>query len=253
MEIVTIFGDGSSRGNPGRGGWGAVAVYPDSHGFLRVDELGGREDETTNNRMEISAIAGALQNFDSYHTTEQLKGIIFHIYTDSSYVMKGATEWIKGWKKNEWMTKAKEDVKNRDLWEGLATVLEGKKIQWHLVPGHSGIIGNERCDVIATMLADNEDPKLYMGAISGYMIKDILNISIPMGADGVTPLKKKKSSSSSKNSGKVAYSYISALDGKVMTHKTWAECEARVKGKSGARFKKSFSKEDEAAIIEDFS
>ncbi len=238
---VTIFSDGASRGNPGRGGWGSVLVYPDSHDVLHVDELGGREDMTTNNRMEISAVAYGLAHMDGFY--EKLSDISFVIYTDSSYVLKGATQWIKGWKKNDWKTATKDDVKNRDLWEMLSNAMEGKRIVWKLVPGHAGVPGNERCDVIATELADKINLDLYKGKLSEYSIKNILNIP------DITKLEKKKKSSSSK----VAYSYVSVVDGHVETHKTWADCEARVKGTKGARFKKVFSAGEESNLKKEFS
>jgi len=243
---VILFTDGSSRGNPGPGGWGSVMVYPDSHGVLKVDELGGREDVTTNNRMEISAAAQGLIHIDGYY--ENLDDITFIIYIDSSYVLNGATKWIHGWRKNNWISSTKEPVKNQDLWEELAVAIEGKNIEWRLVPGHAGVPGNERCDVIATSFADNNPTDLYSGLLSGYYITDILDVLKTNHADIPKNPNKKKSSSSKVK----AYSYVSAINGEVMTHSTWAECEARVKGKSGARFKKSTSRENEAEIISDF-
>lgn len=242
---VILFTDGSSRGNPGRGGWGSVMVYPDSRGVLRVDELGAREDDTTNNRMEISAVSRGLMHIDGYY--ENLDDVSFVIYLDSSYVLNGATKWIHGWKKNNWISSTKEPVKNQDLWEELSIAMEGKKIEWRLVPGHAGVPGNERCDVIATSLADESPIELYKGNLSSYPLKDILDV-LNTNHREIPRNEKKKSSSKTK-----AYSYVSAIDGMVQTHKTWAECESRVKGKSGAKFKKALSKEDEEEIISQFS
>lgn len=239
MKEVIIFTDGASRGNPGPGGWGAVAVYPDAHDVLHVDELGGREDLTTNNRMEMKAALEALTHFDGFY--ENLSEISFMIYTDSAYLLNGATKWVHGWSKNNWMT-GKEEVKNRDIWEAIISAMRGKHISWKLLPGHSGVPGNERCDEISTQCADNKNPELYKGTLAAYSVHDILTTTVAPGVQ-----KKKKSSSSEK-----AYSYVSMVDGKVETHATWAECEKRVKGASKARFKKSFSKEDEAKIISEF-
>lgn len=245
---ILIFTDGSSRGNPGPGGFGAVAIYNDEHGGVRVDEIGGREQSTTNNRMELRAIIEAVKNFENYY--QNLADYRFVIYTDSSYVLNGATKWLRNWQKNNWISSTKEEVKNRDLWESfLSFSKEGLNFKWNLLEGHAGVVGNERCDVIATSFADNKPEKLFTGSLAEYTIKDILNIKTDADALSKKAAKKK---SQSKNTGP-AYSYISAIDGKVMTHKTWAECEARVKGKSGARFKKSFSKEDETEIIKEFS
>ncbi len=223
MEIK-IFTDGASRGNPGPGGWGAIVVSED-----KVKELGGGSKETTNNRMELTAVIEAIETVAKDGSAT--------VFTDSSYVLKGATAWLSGWKKNGWKTKSKEEVLNKDLWERMDKVLFGKKIKWELVKGHSGIPANERCDVIATSFADGERLVLYHGSLAGYQV-DVSSIS-----PGVVRAKKKNGVK-----GK-AYSYVSSLGGVVKTHKTWGECEARVKGKSNARFKKAFSKEEEMELI----
>ena len=101
---LTIFTDGSSRGNPGPGGWAAVVIHGD-----KLQELGGGEANTTNNRMEITAAVRGLE--------KTKKGDEVTIYTDSSYLINGITKWIKGWKRNGWITKTKDEVLNRDLWE----------------------------------------------------------------------------------------------------------------------------------------
>ncbi len=228
MNKTTIFTDGASRGNPGRGGWGSVVVENDT-----VTELGGREDNTTNNRMEImAAIAGLSHVGNESQIT---------INTDSSYVINGITKWVKGWQKNGWVTKTKDVVLNRDLWEKLVEAGHGKNIVWNYVGGHSGVIGNERCDVIATSFADGSPTDLYKGLFVNYSIKNILDLS------QVTEKVSKKSHSKA-----TAYSYVSRVDGKILTHKTWAECEARVKGKSGTRYKKALSLDDEKQIIAEF-
>lgn len=230
MNKTTIFTDGASRGNPGKGGWGSVIVEND-----KVTELGGREDDTTNNRMELTAAIEALKVI-SNNSNDQIT-----INTDSSYVINGITKWVHGWKRNGWVTKTKDEVLNRDLWEKLVEVKEGKDIVWNYVGGHAGIVGNERCDVIATSFADNESVDLYKGLLVNYPIKNILSL------ENVVEKVSKKSHSKAQ-----AYSYISKLDGKIMTHKTWAECESRVKGKTGARFRKAISLDQERQIIEEF-
>lgn len=229
MNNITIFTDGSSRGNPGPGGWGSVVVENDS-----VIELGGREDDTTNNRMELTAAIEGI----SHVRSDNIKVII---NTDSSYVINGITKWVNGWKRNGWMTKTKDEVMNRDLWERLVDVKEGKDIEWNYVGGHSGIVGNERCDEIATSFADNSPADLYKGSLDQYPIRNILDLS------QVVEKVSKKSHSRAQ-----AYSYVSKVDGKIMTHKTWAECEARVKGKSNTRYRKAISPDQEQQIIEEF-
>jgi ribonuclease HI len=243
MEIkineAVIFTDGSSRGNPGPGGWGAVVVYND--GELKAAELGGRENHTTNNRMELTAVISAL-DFVSKHTKIQGLARTIQVNTDSSYVLRGATLWIHGWKKNNWKTKTKDDVLNKDLWEHFLKVRSDLKISWNLLKGHSGVAGNERCDEIATSFADGKKPKLYSGTLKEYEV----DISV------TTVSKPANQKSKTKSSKGKPYSYVSSVGGIVKTHATWAECEARVKGKSGALFKKSFSPQDEKQIIADW-
>jgi len=231
-----IFTDGSSRGNPGPGGWGAIIVQDG-----KVAELGGREEHTTNNRMELKAAIEAL-SFITYQLTN-LRTYQLTLYTDSRYLINGITIWLAGWEKNNWMTKAKEEVMNRDLWEKLGALVRGKEIRWEYIGGHSGIPGNERCDEIATSFADSIEPKLFKGSLEAYSVKGILNVEAGDAS----------SSKKSRTKGQKAYSYVSAIDGKVETHATWAECEQRVKGVKGARFKKSLNAEDEKKIKEEFS
>ena len=155
---ITIFTDGSSRGNPGPGGWGAIVVSD-----ATAKELGGREEMTTNNRMELLGAIESLNSVDS-------KSAIV-LYSDSQYVIKGMTEWIEGWQKKGWKNSQKKPVLNRDLWERLIEAAAGKNIEWTYVKGHAENPGNNRCDEIATSFADNEPTKLYDGSIDKYPIK----------------------------------------------------------------------------------
>jgi len=223
--MITIFTDGSARGNPGPGGWGAIILSDDS-----VVELGGREDYTTNNRMELLAVISALD------CIPQEKEIT--IYTDSAYVVNGITRWVIGWKKNKWKTSQKEEVLNKDLWEKLVKATTKKIIDWKLIKGHSGTAGNERCDVIATSFADKVPVVLYNGGRERYGIS--------------VAIKESKKSSKTKSKSR-AYSYISMVDGQVEVHKTWDECKARVHGVSSAKYKKSTSPSDEEEIIKEFA
>lgn len=258
---IIIFTDGSARGNPGRGGYGVVAIYPNAHGEMQVDELGGREDLTTNNRMELKAVIEGIKNFIGYYSNTELREYTFNFYVDSKYVLQGATAWIHGWKKNNWITAGKEEVKNKDLWEEFDTLVgtHGIRSKWNLIEGHAGVFGNERCDVIATAFADangsSDEAKkniaLFTGSLASYQAstegKDILNLDA-INQDAKDKIKARKKSGSSAP----AYSYISMVDGDIRTHATWKECEARVKGKSKARFKKSASKSDEESVIASF-
>jgi ribonuclease HI len=232
QQMITIFTDGSSRGNPGPGGWGTIVIAQG-----KVWELGGREAETTNNRMELTAALRALEHIE----TKKLTGDAV-VYIDSAYVLQGVTGWMFGWEKNGWKTQAKEDVLNQDIWRELLAISYRLKsivnIRFEKVSGHAGVFGNERVDVIATAYADHEKPLLFVGALSQY--EQIIGGDIFSLVE--TVVKKKKSSN--KNKGP-AYSYVSLVDGKIHTDKTWAICEKRVKGKKGVKFKKVFSKQEE--------
>ncbi len=235
MENILIYTDGSSRGNPGPGGWGAIVATDNI-----VTELGGFEAHTTNNKMELSAVFEAL----AYAATQAELPII--VRTDSAYVMNGATKWFFGWQKRGWKTLDNKDVSNRDVWEPFLAILKplSHRLTWENVGGHINIPGNERADTIATSFALKEPIELYNGSRAHYGI-DLESVV----ADSA--LKQQKSESRTRSKTK-AHSYISAVDGVVMVHKTWDECKARVLGKK-ARYKKSISKEEEVQIIKDFS
>lgn len=133
---VVIYTDGACKGNPGPGGWGALLTS----GTHRKELCGG-EPVTTNNRMELMAAIKGLQALKH--------PCVVDIYTDSQYVRKGITEWIHGWKKNNWKTAAKKPVKNDDLWKLLDQETTRHKLTWHWVKGHSGHPGNEIADALA--------------------------------------------------------------------------------------------------------
>jgi len=229
MKKIVIFTDGSSRGNPGPGGWGVIVAVGN-----KITELGGREEHTTNNRMELLGAINALASIKK--TKEEII-----LNTDSSYVINGITKWIYGWQKNGWINSTKEDVSNRDLWEELIKVSKGKKIKWNYVGGHTGVSCNERCDDIATSFADNKDVKLFKGKISDYDfdLNDTKGCSV-------------KSNKKSSNKGP-AYSYLSLVHGVLHIDKTWAECEKRVKGVKGdVKFRKATSSEKEKEILKEW-
>ena len=235
MEKMIVFCDGASKGNPGPGGWGAIV-----EGGGSVHELGGFESHTTNNRMELMAAIEALRAAAPKQPTMVV------VYTDSSYVINGISKWVHGWQKNGWQTKDKKEVLNRDLWERLiaAVLAVGVEVDWQYVGGHVGVAGNERVDAIASDFAENKPVTLYKGPTNTYTV-DLSNL-------GASDEKKAAKSSSSARSKAKAYSYISLVDGKVLIHQTWGQCQARVTGKK-ARFKKSLSKEDEQSIVAAFS
>lgn len=240
---VIIYTDGSSLGNPGPGGWGAVVLFPDG----KVMELGGREKESTNNRMEMTAGIETLKEISK--RKPEAKKILIH--TDSSYFLNGITMWVYTWVKNNWLTKTKEPVLNQDLWEELFKLdfsLKMKyEIEWVKVSGHSGIRLNERCDEIATSFAGNNTTILFRGNLKDYQ-KLFGGIKDKTYGGNASVLKKPKPAK-----GKIAYSYVSIVAGKVFADKTWMECEKRVKGKSGAKYKKVYSKEEERDLIAEWT
>ena len=231
-QHITIFTDGASKGNPGKGGFGAVIVHDTT-----VTELGAHKAHTTNNEMELMAVVEALKAVKS--TGESIA-----LYTDSKYVVEGAKGWIFGWIKNNWKTKAKTDVLNKELWQELLPLLRAVDIEWHKVPGHSGLTGNERADTIASSFAEKGTFPLYKGPQSEYQY----NITDTTFDES----KAHDRSDARKRQAQKAFSYISMVDGVIQTHKTWAECEKRVKGKKGARFKKSLSTDNEKEIVREF-
>ena len=204
---ITIYTDGSSRGNPGPGGWAAILITEphsaeasrgayhqvDDHRYENlgeVIELGGREDMTTNNRMELMGAIEGLKHVngqwlmvngntnskvDNLHATRYSLHAV-EVCTDSEYVKKGMTEWIDGWIKKGWKTSTKKPVLNQDLWEALKheedrLKQEGVHVTWKYVPAHVGIALNERADTIATACADDaKDLQLYRGPKSEYTL-----------------------------------------------------------------------------------
>ena len=142
MKIVDIYTDGACRGNPGPGGWAAFLSIDGGH----EKEIAGAERLTTNNRMELTAVIRALESLK--------RPVKARVYTDSEYVRKGITEWVRNWKARGWKTADKKPVKNQDLWEQLDALAHEQDIEWHWVKGHSGVPGNERVDRLANEAID---------------------------------------------------------------------------------------------------
>jgi ribonuclease HI len=137
---MQIFTDGGCSGNPGIGGWAYLIVEPDSSETI-IKEAWGAEKHTTNNRMELQAVISALEVVS---TLERAR--VLEVFTDSQYVQKGMSQWIKDWKARGWKTAAKDPVKNKDLWQRLDALATDFTITWHWVKGHAGNVYNERCD-----------------------------------------------------------------------------------------------------------
>ncbi len=133
---IEIYTDGACRGNPGPGGWGAVLIAG-----KRRRTLHGGDDNTTNNRMELTAAIEALNALRGHREVR--------LYTDSKYVMDGIKEWMPNWKKRGWKTANRKPVKNQDLWQALDEAAERHSIEWRWVRGHTGNPGNEEADALA--------------------------------------------------------------------------------------------------------
>ena len=146
-QTVTIFTDGACSFNPGPGGWAARLLYGDG----RIVERGGFSPQTTNNRMELQAAIEGLRTAPS--------GVAVTLVTDSEYLRKGITEWIRGWKKRGWRTASNKPVENQDLWRTLDQ-LNAPAVQWRHTQGHAGDPNNERCDQIAKAFSRGETPSL---------------------------------------------------------------------------------------------
>ena len=144
--VIEIYTDGACRGNPGPGGWAAVL----SSG-TQEKELSGAEALTTNNRMELTAVIRALEALK--------RPVQARVYTDSEYVRRGIREWLAAWKARGWRTAARKPVKNQDLWQRLDELCAGHHIEWHWVPGHAGVPGNERADRLANAAIDALQPR----------------------------------------------------------------------------------------------
>ena len=140
-KTIDIYTDGACRGNPGPGGWGALLVAG-----RHEKRMHGGEPETTNNRMELTAVIEAL---NALRGSRKVR-----VHTDSTYVKNGITEWMANWKKRGWKTAAKKPVKNQDLWVALDEAAARHDVAWYWVKGHAGHEGNEEADRLANLGID---------------------------------------------------------------------------------------------------
>ncbi len=220
-DAVRVYTDGACKGNPGPGGFGVRIRYPDG----RVQEFGGREASTTNNRMEMQAVIEGLGR-----VPDEKKVLVV---VDSQYVLLGVTQWMDAWKKRGWLTRDKRPVMNQDLWKALDVLLR-PGVSFAYTAGHAGDPDNERCDLIASRFAENKAVALIDG----------------MDTTPIAPLKAKpprKRPAAGGGHGPAVY--LSFVDGSLKRHATWAECEIEVKGRSGALFKKCRSLEEESETL----
>jgi ribonuclease HI len=215
MKTPMAYTDGSCLGNPGPGGWGVRILHPDD----TVYEFGAAEAATTNNRMELQAVIATLEHLGQQSLT---------IYTDSRYVIDGITKWLPGWRRRGWQTATGTAVKNQVLWQHLAQLLHAD-VRWQHVRGHSGDPNNERVDEIARTFASGAAPRLFRGQ-KGSPDDPVLDSVRAMPA---APPRRRQSRYQNTRSR-----YVSIVHGAVNVDADWPSCAARVRGVSGAHYKK---------------
>lgn len=252
MKPVIVYTDGACSGNPGPGGWAAVVLTPKDDSYF-VQELGGGDRSTTNNRMEMTGVLEALKFLLEQGADESQDGIV--VYTDSTYVIRGITQWIWGWMRNNFKNSEGQDVANQDIWRELSQIVSQAKklfgkIDFKYVRGHQGFAGNERCDEIAVAYSKSSSSipiTLHARQYEEYLSQtgfDLLKTPPESALPEMKNFGEKKKEK--------AQSYLSMIGGSVVRHKSWSSCEARVKGKSGAKFKKAMSDDDEKKILADW-
>lgn len=221
---VIIYTDGACSGNPGPGGWAFVLF----DGKTKVIECADAEEETTNNRMELQ---GAMEAFKYLQDQKFPTETKIKIHIDSSYVILGITKWIKSWKRREWKNIEGKSVSNQDLWMEFESLTEDyKNIKWIHIPGHAGIPGNERCDQLSV-----QSMKGHYRVFDEYD-SDAYDYQIFQPVD----LNRYK---------KIDPFYLSYVNGNLIKHTTWPECESAVRGKPGAKFKKIKNLNDEEETL----
>ena len=232
MHSILAYTDGAALGNPGAGGWAALILTP-----TEVVELGDYDAYATNNQMELLAIVRALEWLASH----KQHSASITLLSDSKYCVRGASEWLPGWKKKGWITQKGEPVANRELWEELDTFqAQFQKLEFCYVPGHQGVAGNERADDLASSFAEGRSPELYSGSRSDYF---------PWLGQSEEAFKKPKIETRSSSRSQAKAYYLSWVDGQLEKHASWSECQQRVNGRSGAKFKKVKSLEEEKEIL----
>ena len=212
-EAAVAYTDGACIGNPGPGGWGVHVEFGDG----RVLEAGGGELQTTNNRMELRAA------IEPVRLTAACRSVT--VITDSVYVKSGVTKWLARWKQSGWRTVAGRPVENQGLWSEL-DALADQRLTWEWTRGHAGTAGNERCDQIAGWFASSVRQLRENGQAQRLPSQEVKAKRPPSGGG-----------------------YLSLVDGVVARHATWADCERRVHGVRGARFRKTRSAEEERAAV----
>ncbi|MBI4375367.1 MAG: ribonuclease HI [Elusimicrobia bacterium] len=232
MRPWIIYTDGACSGNPGPGGWAALTLSPEQN----VQELGGFAHHTTNNRMEVTAAIEALRWVGA-----QGRPAPITIYSDSYYVVLGASKWKHAWKRRQWRNPEGDEIPNRDLWEELDRLMIGlgeASLSWRYVRGHSGSPGNDRCDQLAVSYARGKPLELYSGPAEAY----------PFELDAQQPSAAAPASGSKKISVRGPW-YISYVEGKLERHQDWNSCRKRVWGRPNALYQKVYSEQQERELI----
>jgi ribonuclease HI len=244
MKPYRLISDGACSGNPGPGGYGTIVMDLSD----TVYEIGGSESQTTNNRMELLGYLEGLVKILSFRAPAMI-----HVVLDSSYVLKGAEQYVWNWAKNGWKTQAGEAVKNQDLWERVLSVLreskqQGFEIRYHVVKGHSGHPANDRVDLIAVSFSQkiqglrSTTETLFQGHHTDYQTQYGVNLtSAELFLNDSATVSGKKT--------KVKALYLVSMNGQVQRFDTWSECEKVVKGRSGVKYKKVTSEDEERAVL----
>ncbi|PSO45051.1 MAG: hypothetical protein BRC25_03255, partial [Parcubacteria group bacterium SW_6_46_9] len=198
------------------------AQSKDQDGYVK--EIGGPIEAGTNNEAELTAAINVLQ------FAQTNNAVSVTIYTDSLYLIDGATGWVYGWQKNGWKTQSGDSVKNQDLWKQIADLQTDLSVNFEKVSGHAGVPANERADDIATDFAKRLDPDLYAGTAGGYGVS--LQPQTKEIPDGPV--------------------YLSCVDGVVKQHASWAECQKRVDGQD-AQYRKVQTKQQKQEVLDEWN
>ena len=230
-----VFCDGAASGNPGPGGYGAIIAWLKDGDASPVIEFGAGKGHTTNNEMELAGVLRALEKIPVNQDP-------IYVHTDSTYVIKGITKWVFGWMKRGWKTAEGKDVSHPQIWQALHAQVKRlgpKRIQWRYVRGHVGVPGNERVDEIAVSFSKHQYVHLYHGDFLKYPVA-ILDLPDSFEVPERSNEKKEK---------KAALCYLSLVNDQLERHADWKSCEARVKGRPGAKFKKIESEGEMSEIL----
>jgi ribonuclease HI len=226
--MISIYTDGSCEGNPGRGGWAAIISQD---GVMR--EIGGCEDYTTNNRMELTAVIEGLK--------QTPPGTALELYSDSQYVLRGIQKWLANWKRRGWRTAAGKPVENQDLWQELDRVA-GPQVSWHWVRGHVGDPMNERANTLAMQYCH-------------HAVKSSAKSHSTVTKSPATPTKVTDPSMPTITLGQPMLTpghypvYLSLVHEVLHRDRTWEQCSARVLGVAGARYHKVRSPAEEREVL----